>query len=183
MRNEQKCAILERMGVEQVVMPDFCSFKDMEPEEFVEKMLIQGMGAKELSCGYDFTFGKGGAGTTVTLCRVAERHGVKVNVVEPVTLDGEPVSSTRIRQAIQEGKMDEASRMLSSRFCLRLKGETGKCTGRLLYFPTINQSSPQHHTVPRYGVYSTVINVAGKLYGGVTNVGVKPTVGSDRPLS
>lgn len=52
------------------------------------------MGAKELSCGYDFTFGKGGAGTTETLCRVAERHGVKVNVVEPVTLDGEPVSST-----------------------------------------------------------------------------------------
>lgn len=102
MPDEQKCAILERMGFEQVVMPDFSSFKDMEPEEFVEKMLIQGMGAKELSCGYDFTFGKGGAGTTETLCRVAERHGVKVNVVEPVTLDGEPVSSTRIRQAILE---------------------------------------------------------------------------------
>ena len=59
MPDEQKCAILERMGFEQVVMPDFSSFKDMEPEEFVEKMLIQGMGAKELSCGYDFTFGKG----------------------------------------------------------------------------------------------------------------------------
>ena len=183
MPDEQKCAILERMGFEQVVMPDFSSFKDMEPEEFVEKMLIQGMGAKELSCGYDFTFGKGGAGTTETLCRVAERHGVKVNVVEPVTLDGEPVSSTRIRQAILEGKMDEASRMLGHRFCLRLKVEHGNCIGRLLDFPTINQSFPQHHIVPRYGVYSTVVNVAGKLYGGVTNVGVKPTVGSDRPLS
>ena len=71
MPDEQKCAILERMGFEQVVMPDFSSFKDMEPEEFVEKMLIQGMGAKELSCGYDFTFGKVGAGTTETLFRVA----------------------------------------------------------------------------------------------------------------
>ena len=157
--------------------------EEITPEKFVEKMLIQGMGAKELSCGYDFTFGKGGAGTTETLCRVAERHGVKVNVVEPVTLDGEPVSSTRIRQAILEGKMDEASRMLGRRFCLRLKVEHGNCIGRLLDFPTINQSFPQHHIVPRYGVYSTVVNVAGKLYGGVTNVGVKPTVGSDRPLS
>ena len=104
-------------------------------------------------------------------------------MVEPVTLDGEPVSSTRIRQAILEGKMDEASRMLGRRFCLRLKVEHGNCIGRLLDFPTINQSFPQHHIVPRYGVYSTVVNVAGKLYGGVTNVGVKPTVGSDRPLS
>ena len=79
--------------------------------------------------------------------------------------------------------MDEASRMLGRRFCLRLKVEHGNCIGRLLDFPTINQSFPQHHIVPRYGVYSTVVNVAGKLYGGVTNVGVKPTVGSDRPLS
>ena len=60
--DEQKCAILERMGFELVVMPDFKRFKDMEPEEFVEKMLIEKMGAKELSCGYDFTFGKKGAG-------------------------------------------------------------------------------------------------------------------------
>lgn len=78
--------------------------------------------------------------------------------------------------------MDEASRMLGRRFCLRLKVEHGNCIGRLLDFPTINQSFPQHHIVPRYGVYSTVVNVAGKLYGGVTNVGVKPTVGSDRSI-
>ena len=66
--------------------------------------------------------------------------------------------------------------MLGRRFCLRLKVEHGNCIGRLLDFPTINQSFPQHHIVPRYGVYSTVVNVAGKLYGGVTNVGVKPTI-------
>ena len=173
MPDEQKCAILERMGFEQVVMPDFSSFKDMEPEEFVEKMLIQGMGAKELSCGYDFTFGKGGAGTTETLCRVAERHGVKVNVVEPVTLDGEPVSSTRIRQAILEGKMGRGQPHAGPPLLPAAEGGArATALGRLLDFPTINQSFPQHHIVPRYGVYSTVVNVAGKLYGGVTNVGL-----------
>ena len=63
-------------------------------------VLMSGPYRKELSCGYDFTFGKGGAGTTETLCRVAERHGVKVNVVEPVTLDGEPVSLTPLEYSI-----------------------------------------------------------------------------------
>ena len=79
--------------------------------------------------------------------------------------------------------MDEDQPHAGPPRCLRLKVEHGNCIGRLLDFPTINQSFPQHHIVPRYGVYSTVVNVAGKLYGGVTNVGVKPTVGSDRPLS
>ena len=124
--DEQKCAILERMGFELVVMPDFERFKDMEPEEFVEKMLIEKMGAKELSCGYDFTFGKKGAGTTQQLREIAQKHGVKLNVCDPINLDGEPVSSTRIRQAILEGKMDQASRMLGRRFCIRLKVEHGK---------------------------------------------------------
>lgn len=88
--DEQKCAILERMGFELVVMPDFERFKDMEPEEFVEKMLIEKMGAKELSCGYDFTFGKKGAGTTQQLREIAQKHGVKLNVCDPINLDGEP---------------------------------------------------------------------------------------------
>ncbi len=181
--DEQKCSILERMGFELVVMPDFEVFKDLEPEEFVEEMLIRRMGAKELSCGYDFTFGKMGKGNTAALERIAAKHGVKVNIVSPISLDGEAVSSTRIRQAILEGQMDRASRMLGRRFSIRLRVEHGNQIGRLMDFPTINQVFPRYHIVPRYGVYSTVVNIDGKLYGGVTNVGVKPTVGSDGPLA
>lgn len=183
MLDEQKCGILERMGFELVVEPDFDDFKDMEPEEFVEEMLIKRMGAKELSCGYDFTFGRNGAGTTERLREIAGRHGVKVNVVAPVELDGASVSSTLIREAILCGEMDAASRMLGRRFSIRLKVEHGNQIGRMLDFPTINQAFPKHHIVPRYGVYSTVVEIDGKLYGGVTNVGIKPTVGSDRPLA
>ena len=175
MPDEQKCALLEQMGFEMVVMPEFDSFKDVEPREFVERMLIEGMGARELSCGYDFTFGKKGAGDTRLLSQVAAE--------QPVLLDGKPVSSTRIRQAILDGRMDDASRMLGRRFCIRLKVEHGNQIGRMLDFPTINQVFPRFHIVPRYGVYSTIVNIDGKLYGGVTNVGVKPTVGSDGPLA
>ena len=183
MPDEQKCALLEQMGFEMVVMPEFDSFKDVEPREFVERMLIEGMGARELSCGYDFTFGKKGAGDTRLLSQVAAEHGVGLNIIQPVLLDGKPVSSTRIRQAILDGRMDDASRMLGRRFCIRLKVEHGNQIGRMLDFPTINQVFPRFHIVPRYGVYSTIVNIDGKLYGGVTNVGVKPTVGSDGPLA
>ncbi len=106
-----------------------------------------------------------------------------LNIIQPVLLDGKPVSSTRIRQAILDGRMDDASRMLGRRFCIRLKVEHGNQIGRMLDFPTINQVFPRFHIVPRYGVYSTIVNIDGKLYGGVTNVGVKPTVGSDGPLA
>lgn len=78
------------------------------PREFVERMLIEGMGARELSCGYDFTFGKKGAGDTRLLSQVAAEHGVGLNIIQPVLLDGKPVSSTRIRQAILDGRMDDA---------------------------------------------------------------------------
>ena len=183
MPDEQKCALLEQMGFEMVVMPEFDSFKDVEPREFVERMLIEGMGARELSCGYDFTFGKKGAGDTRLLSQVAAEHGVGLNIIQPVLLDGKPVSSARIRQAILDGRMDDASRMLGRRFCIRLKVEHGNQIGRMLDFPTINQVFPRFHIVPRYGVYSTIVNIDGKLYGGVTNVGVKPTVGSDGPLA
>lgn len=183
MPDEQKCALLEQMGFEMVVMPEFDSFKDVEPREFVERMLIEGMGARELSCGYDFTFGKKGAGDIRLLSQVAAEHGVGLNIIQPVLLDGKPVSSTRIRQAILDGRMDDASRMLGRRFCIRLKVEHGNQIGRMLDFPTINQVFPRFHIVPRYGVYSTIVNIDGKLYGGVTNVGVKPTVGSDGPLA
>lgn len=181
--DEQKCSILERMGFELVVMPDFSDFKDLAPEVFVEEMLIEKMGAKELSCGYDFTFGSKGVGDVALLQKLAEKHGVRLNVIQPVELDGQPVSSTRIRDAILAGEMDAASRMLGRRFSIRLKVEHGNQIGRMMDFPTINQVFPKHHIVPRYGVYSTVVNIDGKLYGGVTNVGIKPTVGSDGPLA
>lgn len=75
-----------KWAFEMVVMPEFDSFKDVEPREFVERMLIEGMGARELSCGYDFTFGKKGAGDTRLLSQVAAEHGVGLNIIQPVLL-------------------------------------------------------------------------------------------------
>lgn len=153
------------------------------PREFVERMLIEGMGARELSCGYDFTFGKKGAGDTRLLSQVAAEHGVGLNIIQPVLLDGKPVSSTRIRQAILDGRMDDASRMLGRRFCIRLKVEHGNQIGRMLDFPTINQVFPRFHIVPQLRGLFDHRQHRRQAVRRVTNVGVKPTVGSDGPLA
>lgn len=155
MPDEQKCALLEQMGFEMVVMPEFDSFKDVEPREFVERMLIEGMGARELSCGYDFTFGRRERGTPVC-CPRWQR-----------SMEWDSTSSSRccstasrsalpasVRQSSTAGWM-MPSRMLGRRFCIRLKVEHGNQIGRMLDFPTINQVFPRFHIVPRYGVILT----------------------------
>ena len=183
MADDYKCELLKRMGFELVVMPDFDAFKDLAPEEFVEEMLINRMGAKELTCGYDFTFGKMGKGNTDLLCKIAEKHGVKVNIISPISQEGIPISSTRIRRAVMDGNMELAAELLGRRFSICLPVEHGNQLGRLLEFPTINQIFPDRHIIPCHGVYSTIVKVDDNLYGGVTNVGLKPTIGTDRPLA
>ena len=89
-------------------------------------------------------------------------------IIQPVLLDGKPVSSTRIRQAILDGRMDDASRMLGRRFCIRLKVEHGNQIGRMLDFPTINQALRAFMVKAAHGAYLTIVNIDGKLYGGVT---------------
>lgn len=180
---QKKWSVLEDMGFQVAVCPAYESFKELSPKEFVEEMLIRRLNAKEITCGYDFTFGKGAGGKAEDLIHFAAPYGVKVNLVEPVLLDGEPVSSTRIREAIQQGRMEQASRMLGRRFSIDYEVEHGNQIGRIIQFPTINQVFPERHIVPKYGVYATVVRVGSQLYGGVTNVGVKPTVGSSGPLA
>ncbi len=183
MTEEHKWELLQKMGFEQVLCPDFMQFCGLSPEEFVEDVLIGRMNARRICCGRDFTFGKDARGNVEMLRRLAGAHGVQVVVVDPVMEEGRPVSSTRIREEILAGRMDCAARMLGRRFCIDFIVSHGNEIGRQIHFPTINQSFPPHHIVPKYGVYATLVEVGRKIYGGVTNVGVKPTVGSPYPLS
>lgn len=180
---EERVRLLEKMGVHDVIQPTFEAFRDMEPEEFVEDFLIHRMRAKVVCCGEDFRFGRHAAGTVDTLKTLCQTHGVELRLVPPVILDGERISSTRIRSCIRQGDMPQAWRMLGRPYSLRFPVVSGNKIGRTLNFPTINQVYPDHFAIPRYGVYVSVTEVDGIRYPSVTNVGVKPTVGSERPLS
>lgn len=181
--NEYKFHLFDEMGFAYVVAPEFSKFKDLTPKQFVEDKLIGCLHAKEITCGSDFTFGSHASGGVDDLISLAAPFGVKVNIEPPVLLDGERISSTIIRKEILSGNMENTSLLLGRRFSIHFKVEHGNQIGRLIQFPTINQIFPNKHIVPKYGVYATTVVVDGQIFGGVTNVGVKPTVGSDYPLA
>lgn len=174
----------EELGVDTVLSIRFEEVKDQTPEDFVKEILINTLSAKRIVCGFDFRFGKNAAGTPALLQKLCEEAGVTLVVVPPMMEGGEPVSSTRIRTCLQEGSIVAANDLLGYDYTIELKVIDGFKNGRRLGFPTINQAFEKDQLVPRYGVYASRVTVDGKTYGGVTNVGVKPTVhGKRSPLA
>ena len=183
MTSGRKLAILERMGVEQVYMPRFPEVRHMTAEEFVSHVLCDLLHAQKVCCGFNFHFGYGGKSGSDTLKQLCGRQGVTVEIVPEVRLCGKSVSSTAIRACLERGEVEEANAMLGRRFGFEFAVEHGRKLGRELGTPTINQPLPPGFIKPKFGVYASVVRIDGNDYCGVTNIGVKPTVGSDYVLS
>lgn len=173
---EQKEAILERLGVEEVICPPFGEFCAMTPEQFVRDFLGKVLRAKELVCGFNYHFGRGGAAGVPELTALCEPLGIRVTALPPVLWQGEVVSSSRIRRCIRDGEADKAAEMLQSPFTLTAEVIHGKSLARTLSWPTINQIFPPDFTIPRHGVYWSRVALEGRSWDGVTNVGIKPTL-------
>lgn len=178
--DEDKRQLISAFGIDYYCAVDFDSVKELTPREFVKEILIKEFNASHLVCGYDFSFGKGGVGTPELLVSLLEEYGVGVTVMPAVTVDGEEVSSTRLRQLLKEGDVERAAQFLGRLYSFKLPVEEGLRIGRFLGSPTINQSFPQRAALPKYGVYAVFCDVNGKVYGGVANVGVRPTVTGGR---
>ena len=180
--NEQKLALLEEMGVEVVYLLSFEQIRDMEPEDFVEA-LYRVCRVRALSCGFNFRFGKNGRGDAGLLKELCREKGIELSVTPPVSVAGETVSSTRIRACLEQGDVQQAGQLLGRPFGYDFEVTHGRQLGRTWGTPTINQPFPQGYVLPRFGVYASLVEVEGQKYYGVTNIGVKPTVGSDCALS
>ena len=169
---EQKLAIFEAAGIDTVYLCDFVKVKELSDKEFVSDILQDKLHAVYAVCGYNFRFGKGGHGD-------AERLSILMGgatVLDPVLVDGEAVSSTQIRRAVENGDLEYAEKMLGRHFFIDLPVIHGKELGRTIGVPTINQNFPKGHVVPAKGVYACKVTIAGKEYAGVANVGLRPTV-------
>ncbi len=174
---ENKCELLDRMGVDYIFAPDFAEVCGLSAEDFVKEILVKRLNADFASCGGNFRFGKNGSGTPELLVELAKRYGMSaVRVVEDVCLDGEMISSTRIRELIREGDIEEANKLLGYDMWFRLTVVHGNEFGRTMSFPTINQIIPKTNIIPRFGVYESRVEVNGKKYAGITNIGIRPTV-------
>ncbi len=177
LRDKEK--ILHQMGVSHLILEDFERVRDFSPEEFCEKILVRALSARKVFCGFNFRFGKKGEGDVDFLIRYLTPKGIKVFVSDPVEMDGLPISSTRIRAFLEEGKVEEAARLLGRPYSIRFPVLHGKRLGTRIGFPTINQIFPGEYVTPKKGVYAVLVRFDEKEYFGVCNVGSRPTVDED----
>lgn len=173
-REEQ---LLGTLGTDEWIDMPFEVVCDLSPERFVREILCDLLHARVVCCGYNYRFGKHGVGTVDTLRTLCEPLGIRVTVVGAVERDGEPVSSTRVREAVAVGDMALAARLLGRPFSVELPVTDGDHRGRQWGIPTLNQVFPPDYAVPRYGVYASLVVVGERQYHAVTNIGVHPTVG------
>lgn len=169
--------ILTEIGVD-ICNLDFKSLMNMTPEMFFEKIVIEMMGAVGVCCGFNYSFGKQGAGTPDLLKKLCEDRGIEFYMAPEIDYLGAPVSSTRIRSLVENGDIENANAMLGRAFTYRQLVVDGDKRGRLFGTPTINQYLPSELVEPRHGVYMSKTFVDGKAYYSVTNVGIRPTIGA-----
>ena len=178
---EEKRSLLERLGVEREVLFPFSEkTRSMTPETFIREMLVERMDAKLICVGEDFHFGKDRRGDVDMLSKYAPQYGYELCVFPKIKEDGEVISSTRIRGELAQGRIEKANRLLGDPYFVRGEVVHGNALGRTIGMPTANLLPGEQKLLPAYGVYATRVEADGKIYGGVTNVGVKPTIGADR---
>ena len=174
---DQKRELIALAGIDVLfIIPFTRAIAKMSAEQFVNDVLIKTIGVKELVVGYDYAFGKGRQGDIHYLKNQGRKKGFDVSVVEAFHIEDMLVSSTKIRELVNQGRMRDV-RKLSGRY-YQIRGEVKigqQRGGKLLGFPTANLLITEDDLCPKHGVYVTQVVYDGKCYGGVLNIGYNPT--------
>lgn len=173
----EKLELFAQLGVDRVALLAFDErLAAYPPERFVREILLDRLGARHLVIGYDHGFGRGRSGDADMLRDIGEAAGFGVEVVEPVVEQGTPVSSSRIRQALSEGRLVEAATCLGRPYALRGRVVRGDGRGRQLGFPTANLTLPDPaKLLPLEGIYAVHADIDGIRRDGVLHLGPRPT--------
>ena len=172
----EKLAALSSLGADCAVIEDFDEVRSLSPSEFYDDYLIKHFSPCALFCGFNFRYGKGAEGTTDTLKASANAHGTRLFVLPPYEADGMILSSSMIRRLISDGKINDANRYLVSPFSITSCVLHGNSLGQSFGYPTLNQHLPDEKLVPKCAVYVSRVEIDGKTYGGVSDIGRRPTV-------
>jgi len=177
---EQRIAALEAAGLDAVmVLPFTEALSRLSAKEFVLEVLVNQLCVRQVLVGANFRFGHKQSGDVTMLTGLGQQFGFGVEVVPPVELDGEVVSSTAVRRAVAAGDVARAHRLLGAPFALTGRIVRGQGQGRKDLVPTLNLAH-QQELLPRYGVYVTETTVEAETFPSVTNVGMRPTVDGSR---
>src|SRR5580693_1891243 len=176
----QRLADFAAMGIGAALVLQFdATLAQASAEDFAKKYLVDTMRARAVLVGASFRFGHKQLGDVDLLTELGRRWGFEVIIVMPVIDGGDVVSSTAIREAVRDGRVEDARRMLGRPFALAGEIRTGTGQGRKLVVPTLNLATEQE-TLPKTGVYVTETVLPGGTYRSVTNVGVRPTFDGTR---
>lgn len=181
--NEEKQKIIKSQGIEKINLIDIKQIMHLSARDFIKLILIDKFNAKEIFCGFNFTFAKGGKASAQDLKNICKNYDIKVNIIEPVKLGDEIISSSLVRKELESGNIKKVNELLGREYSFDFCVEEGKKLGRTIGVPTINQRYNDEFKLPKFGAYASYTLINNKKYYSITNIGVKPTVGSSYPLA
>jgi riboflavin kinase/FMN adenylyltransferase len=179
---DEKQKLIEAAGIEHLIIIPFTrEISNLSAYDFVERILVGKIKVSHLVVGYDHHFGKGRQGDFKTIVRCGEKYGFGVEKMEEVKARQGIISSTVIREALLDGRLDDANDLLGYSYSLSGRVVSGRRLGRHLGFPTANiEPSDIYKLVPANGVYAVEVQLYGELFKGVMSIGFNPTVSNDR---
>ncbi len=191
--NEEKESIFQESGIEYLIeFPFTDQVRAMEPEDFL-KFLVERLHVKCIVAGKDFCFGHDRKGNYKTLLRLGPVYGFETIILDKKEYERREISSTYIREEILQGHMEKANLLLGYEYFVRGTVVHGRALGRTLGIPTVNLLPPPEKLLPPFGVYVSRVRILGEcdawkeesencFFGGITNVGKKPTIAGENPI-
>jgi riboflavin kinase/FMN adenylyltransferase len=174
---DEKKVILEKIGIENLLIINFTKeFASITPKEFIYQYLVNSIGVREIVLGHDHHFGKGRDGNVDLLQKIGEDEGFSVSVVDAIYINDEIVSSTKIRNALNEGNIKKANALLGRDYSFTGTVVSGDRRGRELGYPTANiKLFSQEKLLPAIGVYAVNVLLDKEKYRGLLSIGNRPT--------
>ncbi|OIQ23284.1 bifunctional riboflavin kinase/FAD synthetase [Lacinutrix sp. MedPE-SW] len=175
---EEKAALLESLGIKNMIVEKFTQeFSRLTAEDFVEKLLVKKLNAKYIIIGYDHHFGRNRSANIDNLIDFGKTYNFEVEEITAQDINDVAVSSTKIRNALNEGDIKTANTYLGYNFMLTGTVVKGKGIGKTINYPTANlQISETYKLIPKHGVYVVKSTIDGKTVFGMMNIGTNPTV-------
>jgi riboflavin kinase/FMN adenylyltransferase len=179
--NEEQINILEKLGVQNLLVINFTKeFSQLTPEEFVKSYLVDKIGLSRIVIGYDHHFGKGRGGDVEFLLAAGKKYDFEILQIQPFIIDGETVSSTKIRSALEVGDIYKVNKMLGRYYSFSGVVVEGDKRGRELGYPTANiKLSDEDKMLPQIGIYAVLVEIDGIEHKALLSIGKRPTFYND----
>ncbi len=182
---EEKISLLDKAGIQHLVIVSFTqAFSKLTYPEFIKLILVDKLKVYHLIVGYNHHFGKNREGNFDKISEYGDKYGFTSEKLDPIFIENEKVSSTHIRNALAEGNVELANKYLGYNYSITGKVITGDKIGRTIGFPTANINViEKFKLIPENGVYAVTVKINNTVHKGMMNIGIRPSVNSDRKLS